>query len=304
MNYAQLILPDFLLILCGYLLCRYSKLGKPVWEQVEVLVYYFLFPVLLFHSIIKSPIDLSSASHLMIAGWLTGLCAIALAYSLAHIPFLKPYFTAHDFAASSQIAFRFNSFIGLAVADRIGGAIGVLQMAILIGVCVPMFNVAAIWPMARHSKRPFLKELIRNPLIIATVSGLSANLLGFTIPQWLEPSVARIGAASLAMGLTAAGAGLLLNSVTQVKVLTTSVLMIRHMITPLIAYGLAHAISLTTIQTTILLAFSALPTASNSYVLASRMGYNGAIVAGMVTLSTLLGMVSLPFALVVLGTWR
>jgi predicted permease len=36
-------------------------------------------------------------------------------------------------------------------------------------------------------------------------------------------------------------------------------------------------------------------------VLAARMGYNGAYVAGLVTLSTLLGMVSLPFALGVLG---
>jgi predicted permease len=45
------------------------------------------------------------------------------------------------------------------------------------------------------------------------------------------------------------------------------------------------------------MAFSALPTASSAYVLSARMGYNGAYVAGLVTLSTLLGMVSLPFAL-------
>ena len=50
-----------------------------------------------------------------------------------------------------------------------------------------------------------------------------------------------------------------------------------------------------------LLAFSALPTASSSYVLATRMGYDGALhVAGLVTLSTILGVVSIPFALGVL----
>jgi predicted permease len=53
-------------------------------------------------------------------------------------------------------------------------------------------------------------------------------------------------------------------------------------------------------QRTVLLAFSALPTASSCYVLASRMGYNGALVAGLVTLSTVLGIASLPFALGVL----
>ncbi len=43
-----------------------------------------------------------------------------------------------------------------------------------------------------------------------------------------------------------------------------------------------------------------LPTASTCYVLASRMGYNGPYVAALVTLSTLSGMLSLPFALGVL----
>jgi malonate transporter len=64
-NYAQLLFPDFSLILCGYLVCRYTALNRTVWEQVESLVYYFLFPVLLFQSIVKSPLDLGAASSLI-----------------------------------------------------------------------------------------------------------------------------------------------------------------------------------------------------------------------------------------------
>jgi predicted permease len=66
------------------------------------------------------------------------------------------------------------------------------------------------------------------------------------------------------------------------------------------AWGLARYFELDSTQTSVLLAFSALPTASSCYVLAARMGYNGAFVAGLVTLSTLLGMLSLPFALGIL----
>lgn len=69
---------------------------------------------------------------------------------------------------------------------------------------------------------------------------------------------------------------------------------------PLVALGLARLLQLDSTQSVVLLAFSALPTASSAYVLASRMGYNGAYVGGLVTLSTLLGLVSLPFALGVL----
>jgi predicted permease len=40
-----------------------------------------------------------------------------------------------------------------------------------------------------------------------------------------------------------------------------------------------------------------MPTAATCYVLASKMGYDGAYVGGLVTLSTLLGMLSLTFSL-------
>jgi len=299
-NYAQLLFPDFSLILLGYLVCRYTALNRPVWEQVESLVYYFLFPVLLFHSIVKSPLDLGAASSLMGAGWATGLVGIALAYALPRLPWLRHHIDARDHASSAQIAFRFNSFIGLAIADRLAGPQGLQLIAVLIGVCVPLFNVAAVWPMAKHAQRGFVGELVRNPLIIGTASGLAANLMGFSIPAWLEPTVTRLGAASLALGLMAAGAGMQLGALARGKVLAVSVLVIRHALTPIAALGVALLFKLNPTQTTMLLAFSALPTASSCYVLAARMGYDGAYVAGLVTLSTLLGMASLPFALGVL----
>lgn len=299
-NYAQLLFPDFSLILCGYLVCRYTALNRTVWEQVESLVYYFLFPVLLFHSIVKSPLDVVAASSLIGAGLLLGVAGIALAYSLPHWPWLGRHIDRREHAASAQVAFRFNSFIGLALADRLAGPEGLQLIAVLIGVCVPLFNVGAVWPMARHAQRGFARELLRNPLILATATGLVANLLGFVLPVWLEPTVTRLGAASLALGLMAAGAGMQFSQLSQAKLLAVSVLTIKHLLLPLTAVGLAKAFSLPPTQTTMLLAFSALPTASSAYVLAARMGYNGGYVAGLVTLSTLLGVVSLPFALGIL----
>ena len=299
-NYAQLLFPDFSLIACGWLLCRYSALDRRVWDQVESLVYYFLFPVLLFHSIVRSPLDFGATSALLSAGVAMSLCGIALAYALPHLPWLGTRIDRRDHAASAQVAFRFNSFICLALADRLAGAQGLLLIAVLIGVCVPLLNVAAVWPMARHAQSGFVHQLVRNPLIIATASGLLANVLGFTVPPWLEPSLSRIGAASLALGLMAAGAGMQFASLARGKVLAVSVLTIRHLILPLVAFGLVRLLRLEPTQAAVLMAFSAVPTASSAYVLAARMGYNGPFVAGLVTLSTLLGVLSLPFALGVL----
>ena len=297
MNFAQLLFPDFSLILCGYLVCRYTPLNRTVWEQVETLVYFLFFPVLLFHAIVKSPLDIGAASGLIGAGWALGLTGIALAYSLPFWPWLGRHVPARDHAASTQVAFRFNSFIGLALAERMAGPQGLLLIAVLIGVCVPLFNVAAVWPMARQGQQGFVRALLRNPLFIGTAAGLAANLLGLRIPDWLEPTISRMGGASLALGLMAAGAGMQFGALGRAKALAVALLAIRHLLLPLAALGLARLFGLDPVQTTVLLAFSALPTASSAYVLAARMGYDGAYVAALVTLSTLLGMLSLPFAL-------
>jgi predicted permease len=91
-----------------------------------------------------------------------------------------------------------------------------------------------------------------------------------------------------------------LGALNHAKLLAVVVLSIRHLLMPLLALVLCLTFGLSQIQTTILLMFAALPTASSCYVLAARMGYDGAYVAALVTLSTLLGMLSLPLALGVL----
>ncbi len=297
MNYLELLAPDFSLILCGYLICRFTPLNRVVWDQVEKLVYYFLFPVLLFHSIIQRPIDLQAASGMVLAGVGTGLIAVALAYSLPHLPGWRGKVNVADAAASAQVAFRFNSFIGLALAERLAGDHGLQLIAVLLGCCVPIFNVAAVYPMARHGGHGVVRSIIRNPLVIATLSGLLLNVGGFSVPGWLTPTITRIGGASLPLGLLSAGAGMQFAAMTSGFRLAAGVLTIRHVVWPLVAFGFSRLLHLDDVQTSVLLAFSGLPTASTCYVLTARMGYNGAFVAGLVTISTLLGLASLPFAL-------
>ena len=225
MNYAQLLFPDFSLILCGYFLCRFTGLNRSVWQQTEHLVYYFLFPVLLFYSIAKSPLDIQATSSFLMAGVSMGLAGIALSYSLPYWPWLGSKINRRDHAASAQIGFSFNSFIALALVERLCGAEGLLLISVLIGFCVPMFNVGAVWPMARHGDSGFGREIVRNPLILATTSGLAFNLSGFAIPAILDPSLSKIGAASLALGLLSAGAGMEIKALNQGKLLGSLVLL-------------------------------------------------------------------------------
>ena len=82
---ALLLFPDFLLIALGFVLCRYTALNRPVWDGAERLVYYLLFPVLLFNSIVKSPLQPAQTVSLSAAVG-TVSCGIALAMALKHWP--------------------------------------------------------------------------------------------------------------------------------------------------------------------------------------------------------------------------
>jgi malonate transporter and related proteins len=297
MTHVWLLLPDFLLILSGFLLCRFTALNRSVWDGVERLVYYLLFPVLLFNSILKSPLQPGQTISLAGAAVATVACGALLALAIGRWPGVS----ARLHASGAQVAFRFNSFIALALAERLGGPAGLAWMALLIALCVPVCNIAAVWPLARHGGHAYHRELLRNPLIIATVLGLVANLAGLRFPEAVATTMQRIGVAALPLGLMAAGAGLQLGGLKAAPRLAAALLSIRHAVLPALALLLAWALALPLPQATILVAFAALPTASSAYVLAARMGGDGAYVAGLVTVSTLLGMLSITAWLAVLA---
>lgn len=295
-----LLLPDFALIALGYLVCRYTLLDRPVWDGAEKLVYYLLFPALLFHAIVKNPIR--PADMLQVGG--TGLaivgCGIALSYALGRLPGVDPLLHA----SGAQTAFRFNSYVALALAERLAGAQGVAWQALLASMCVPVCNVAAVWPLARQGGHGYLKELSRNPLILSTGAGLVANLLGLRLPDLASITLQRIGAAALPLGLMAVGAGLRFGALRQAPWLAAGFMTIRHALLPAVAIALVLALQLPPAQQAVIVAFAAMPTASSAYVLATRMGGHGGYVAGLVTVSTLLAMPGLPLALAALGAWR
>ena len=297
MQDALLLLPDFALILTGFLICRYTPLNRPVWDGAERLVYFLLFPALLFTAIVRNPISLANALPLAGAGLAVVALGVVLAYALGALPGVD----ARLHASGAQTAFRFNSYVALALAERLAGSEGVAWMALLVSVCVPLCNVAAVWPLARHGGQGYLRELARNPLIIATGSGLLCNLLGLKLPALADTTLGRMGAAALPLGLMAVGAGLQLGALREGPRLAVALLAIRHVLLPAWAVLLVLTLALPLGQQAVVMAFAAMPTASSAYVLAVRMGGHGGYVAGLVTVSTLLAMVALP---VWLAVWR
>jgi predicted permease len=291
MQTALALFPDFALILLGYGLRRWMTLGDHFWTGLEKLVYFVLFPALLFNAITKTP--LSFAAVPLIG---TGAAAMAGAMLLALLA--RPLFPISpiSFASQFQCAFRYNTYIGLAVAAKLHGAAGIAAMGLLAGGMVPFANIAAVWMLARHGSTSVWRELAKNPLFLATLVALLWNLAGFGVPASVGHFLGRLAEAAIALGLLAVGAALKLRGTLGAdgRGAAAYLLTVKLVGMPLIALVVARQIGLSGIHFDVALVFAALPTASSAYILAQRMGGDGTRVAWLISASTLLGMVSLP----------
>jgi predicted permease len=290
MNVLTLLLPDFLLIFCGYVLIRITDWGDDFWAGLEKLVYFVLFPALLFVSTSRTPLDFHATGKLLEVAIISIGSGIALGW-LAK-PLFKP--GPMIFESGVQTAFRFNSYIGLAVAFRLGGEAGTSLMALIIGFAVPLANMAAVHALAHRNKGSLLKEMAKNPLLLATVSGTLFNILGGSLPEVMIHLFTRMGSASIALGLLMVGAGLKLQGLSEARAISTYFIVVKLIVLPAIALALSIAFALPPLQMQIAVMFCALPTASSAYVLAARMGGNAPLVAFLISAGTLLSIFTLP----------
>ncbi len=297
MSVAQAIIPIFALILLGYGLRLWFRLRDDFWPQLDRLIYYVFFPALLFHSLSGFQIDLGAAAPMLEAAVLYMLAGMALGYVAKYLFHAPP----KVFAASFQSSFRFNSYVGLAVAGSIHGRDGLAAIGLLMGFLVPMANVASVWALARHGEGKWLKEILFNPLIMATAGGIAFSLAGLHLPDLLQRPIALLSQASLPMGLIAVGAGLRLQGLHSYPGTLWYGVTVKLLVLPAVAWGVASAFGLAGVYLHIAVLMAALPVSTVSYVLAMRMGGDGGISAAQVMVSTLLATVTLPMWLLLMG---
>lgn len=290
MSIATILFPDFALILLGFALMRLTDWGTRFWGGLEKLIYYILFPALLFYSTARTPFDFGSTGKMLQVALFACVCGIALGW------LAKPLFRAAPmmFESGVQTAFRFNSYIALAVASRLAGEQGTTLMALIIGFGVPLCNMAAVHALV-HKSGSLLPELAKNPLLVATACGMVFNLLGLHLPEVIAATLARLGNASIAIGLIAVGAGLRLSGLHEAKTMASYFLAVKLLALPAIGLLLGRWAGLPALQLQIAVVFCALPTASSAYVLAARMGGNGPFVAFLISAGTVLSVATLPF---------
>jgi malonate transporter len=287
---ALLILPDFALIVVGLALARRFGYGLEFWSGLEKLVYYVLFPTLLFRSLALARIDFAQVGRLVCAACAFTVAGFAL--SLAAKPLFGLSRQLH--ATGSQCGYRFNTYIGLAVAGSLFGNPGVALAAVLLGVMIPLANLGAVAMLAAHSERGFFLELARHPLVVSSLAGFAWNLAGLPLPGFADQTLSLLGQTALPAGLLSVGAAMRFVRGQGPVGAHAWWLAVKLAVVPAIAWALARAFDIHGVEAHVLILCAALPTATNAYILAVRMTGDGGAVATQVTAGTVLSMATLP----------
>jgi len=292
--------PLFILIIAGWLMRRRNFPGEGFWPGAERFNYFVLFPALLFSSLARAPLDNPALPRMLVAVMLVlGLCSVGLLL-------MRRWrgWPAGRFGVLVQGALRFNTYLGLAAVGGFFGKEGLMLAAVVLALYVPTVNVLSVLAFAADNRphwRTLVLPILRNPLILACAAGVVFNLTGLELKWGADRLLSLLAATSLPLGLLSVGAALqprelhgewralLANSIT------------RLVVVPLVAMTCAHWLQLPPMEQAVLVLFFALPTAPTAYVLTRQLGGDSHLMAGLITLQTLLSAVSLMVVLAVIG---
>jgi malonate transporter and related proteins len=292
------LLPVFLLIATGYGLKRMKFPGDDLWPPLERLVYFLLFPALLGSNLAKA--DLEGFEVLPLAGVI--VCALAI-MALVTIGLKRRFGQGPALTSVFQGTVRFNSYVGLAIAAELWGAAGNALGAVVVAIMVPMSNALCVFALARFTGmhppgvRAVVGMMARNPLIIACLAGFLLNTTGIGLPPVIGPVIDILAKAALPIGILCVGAGLDLSVLRTAGRRVTEASLLRLLGMPVLMFGLCLLFGVSGLTAKVVILMGALPTASSSFILARQMGGDVALMAGIITVSTLAAMVTMPVLL-------
>lgn len=293
------LLPIFALIVLGYAFHRARFPGDAFWPLLERLIYFVLFPALLVDRLANAELGMFAFGPFV--GAL--IAAVLLVGALTFVTKRLPGVTNAAFGAVFMSAVRFNTYVGIGAASALWGDAGLTVAAVVLAIWVPLVNFLSVWVLLRHGEagsdapmpwRRLMVAVVTNPLIIACALGAALNLSGLGLPFAVDRLVAVTGAAALPLGLLAVGAGLDLGGLRlSLRPLALGIVF-KLAVMPLAMLGTAAAFGITGLPAAVLVMFAALPGSPASYILARQMGGDGRLMAGVITLTTLASVITLP----------
>lgn len=308
---AEALAPIFLLVLMGWALRSRGVLPDAFWAPAEKLTYYALFPALLVSNLAEARLAGLPVAELVAAlafGTIAMAGAAIAAMGLFH---RRPFhLDGPGFTSAFQGAIRPNTYVGFAAAAGLWGPPGLTLTAICVALVVPLVNLLSVVALVRWAGpkdspprrwSATILPVVRNPLIAACVVGILLNVTGIGLPRVAGPFLKILGSTSLPLGLLAVGAGLELAGLRRAGWAVAAVTLAKLLLLPALVGAMAWILGVRGLPLVVCAAYSGLPIAPNSYVLARQLGGDATLMASLITASTILAALTLPLVVAAAG---
>lgn len=300
------VLPIFAVLATGHVLRRNDFPTETFWPTADRLVYWILVPALLFN--MNARVELSVQTVTGFGVTLVGgyLAAGAFAFFAASWFRLTP-------ATSTSVlqgAARHNTFIALAVCETVLGpeglALGVMAATVLALATnltiVPVMILMMKRGNAGSIGRTIVNDMLRNPLIIGILAGLSCNLLIGGPPPIVGEITGLLGAAALPLMLLCVGAALQFQDLGARRLELLIASFAKFAVFPGVVWLISISLSLSDAERFVLLVFSAVPTAIAGQTQARAIGGDVCLISATISIQTVCSFVILPAILMVAWT--
>ena len=294
--------PVFAIIVLGQILKRFGMTNDLFLSKSDRLIYFVLFPILLFWKIGTAP----PTAIMNFDYCLAALSAVTAVFILS-ILYIKicrvGQFQAGTF---SQSCYRFNTYVGMALILSAFGEAGGQYFGILIGIIIPWVNVMAVTVLIWFSGRRFtfwkqvqvtFKAVFTNPLFIACVTGfIYSNTIG-ALPKSIDATFSLVSRITIPLALLSIGGALTLKSLKTYLNLSVVASSFKLIVLPLTGYFMLSIFDVAGLPFKVSMVLFTLPTSTAMYVLSSQLNSDKDLASATIFVSTILSFFSLSFAL-------
>lgn len=271
----NVVFPIFILISLGYALKCTGLLKGETVKNMNSIVFKVFLPVMLLKNVYDSNISAVFDAKLIIFSVSCVLLSVIIL--LLTVPRFEKINSKRGVLIQGM--FRSNFVIlGLPVAEALCGDSATGTAAILVSIIVPIFNFMAVITLEifngnNPNFKKIIKEIISNPLIIASVCGLLLLFSGIKFPLIIESILDDISGITTPVALMMLGASINFKSIGENAIRLIAGVSVKLIILPALFLCAAILIfGFSGDNIAILLALFATPPAVSSFTMAQQMG--------------------------------
>lgn len=298
----NVVLPLFLLIAAGYAVKQIRFVSESFLSEANKFVFRFPLPLMLFQNIkdaFAGTISSFYNTKLILSA------AIGILTVIVILVIIVPLVVKRRATTGSVIQgiYRSNFIIyGLPLATSMYGDIAIIPISMLLGIVIPVYNVAAVIILTVFSETKstssisfvhIIKGIFTNPLIIACIAGFAVGMSDIRFPVLINKPIDEIAKIATPLALLVMGGQFKLKGLQSNFMIALIASLVKLIVIPLIAIVIFVYMGFRGLELAALLCLFATPTAVVSYVMAENMGCDGKISAQIVVMSTALSAVTI-----------